>query len=142
MLSKRTDPVNYCPLKVFEYFPYYSSRAHKYTNENKSKIRNVQFKQTYFNFLFEEVCYQSEAKKEGKRSSGFGLALCYYLLLQDRVDEASSVFKTLSEGEKKQQEIQFDYIECFLDMYEGYPSFSKARSISQKYVNYPILRWK
>lgn len=32
------------PLKVLEYYPYYSSRAHKYENANKTKIRNVEFK--------------------------------------------------------------------------------------------------
>lgn len=27
-------------IPIFEYFPYYSSRAHKFLNENKSTIRN------------------------------------------------------------------------------------------------------
>ncbi len=78
-------------LKVFEYYPYYSSRTHKYSNENKSKIRNVEFKETYYKFLFEEIVYFKGAQK-----ANFKLATAYFLLLQDRVDEASKIIKTLS----------------------------------------------
>jgi hypothetical protein len=49
--TKARKPCTTTTLKVFEYFPYYSSRAHKYQNENKSKIRNVEFKETYYRFL-------------------------------------------------------------------------------------------
>jgi hypothetical protein len=31
-------------IPIFEYFPYYSNRTHKFLNESKSTIRNVQFK--------------------------------------------------------------------------------------------------
>lgn len=45
-MGKKTpnSQLNDQSLRVFEYYPYYSSRAHKYENANKSKIRNVEFK--------------------------------------------------------------------------------------------------
>jgi hypothetical protein len=43
-MSKNKNPLSEtlenC-IEIFEYYPYYSSRVHKYSNENKSKIRNV-----------------------------------------------------------------------------------------------------
>lgn len=27
-------------------------------------------------------------------------------------------------------------------MYKGYPSFSKARKVAEKYVNYPVKSWQ
>ena len=60
--SRKKYPLKHEPLRVFEYFPYYSSRAHKYQNDAKSKIRNVQFKQTYYGFLFDNICYPYQDK--------------------------------------------------------------------------------
>lgn len=64
------------------------------------------------------------------------------MLLQDRVDEATKLIKVLTEKEIKNHQIQFDYIQCFIDMYEGYPNFSIARKISEKYLNFPVLNWR
>lgn len=33
-----------------------------------------------------------------------------------------------------QYKLQYDYLLCFLDMYEGSPSFAKARKISEEYT--------
>lgn len=120
---------------MFEYFPYYSTRAHKYMNGSKSKIRNVQFKETYYQFLFDQLCYQSE------KGANFQLAAAYYLLLQDRIDEAALLLKK-TKGEEKNHEIQYDYMACFIDMYQGYPSFNEARKLCEKYSAYPILNWR
>lgn len=37
--------------------------------------------------------------------------------------------------------LQFDYIECFIDIYKEYPTFAQARKIVQKYTNYPVKTW-
>lgn len=44
MIGNKAPLLESVPLKVLEYYPYYSSRAHKYENEKKSKIRNIEFK--------------------------------------------------------------------------------------------------
>ncbi len=63
-------------------------------------------------------------------SSAEKTAFAYYLLLQDKIDECSAVFKTLSESERKAHEIQTDYLACYLSMYQDYPNFTTAQSIS------------
>ena len=50
--SKRISDPNPFKINVFEYYPYYSMRTHKFLNENKTTIRNVEFKKTYFTYLF------------------------------------------------------------------------------------------
>lgn len=70
------------------------------------------------------------------------MAFIYYLLLQDRIDEAQSLLSQIDEPARTEHELQFDYIECFIDMYKGYPTFSKARKISEKYLNYPVKSWQ
>lgn len=75
-------------------------------------------------------------------SSRSRITFVYYLLLQDRIDEAQTILDLVPEAHKNEHRIQFDYIECFIDMYKGYPSFSKARKISQNYVDYPVKSWK
>lgn len=63
---------------IFEYFPYYSSRTHKFANESKSTIRNVQLKETYSKFLYLSVL-------KNQFNSSLKLSFVYYLLLQDRI---------------------------------------------------------
>lgn len=50
--------------------------------------------------------------------------------------------KTLGEEDKKIHQLQFDYLESFLDMYEGFPNFTKARKICAEYTEYPVLSWR
>lgn len=123
-------------MPIFEYHPYYSNRAHKYLNENKTTIKNLQFKKNYFKFLFIGILTNNF-------STEFKLGLVYYFLLQDRIDEASNFYETrITKMEKDQHKLQVDYIECFFDMYKGYPTFEKARKIVQSYLNYPVISWR
>lgn len=122
-------------MPIFEYFPYYSSRAHKFLNSNKSTIRNSEFKKSYENFLV--VSLVTEPTSARSR-----VTFIYYLLLQDRIEEAYTLLQNVSQKDKEEHEIQFDYIESFLDMYKGYPNFNKARKISQKYLDYPVETWR
>jgi hypothetical protein len=66
------------------------------------------------------------------------------LILQDRIEEAETIFKKLKLITKSPNypQIQCDYISCFLDIYTGYPNFAVAREISSKYIDYPITQWK
>ena len=44
--------------------------------------------------------------------------------------------------ERSNHQLQVDYFECFLNMYEDYPNFSKARKLTQQYVDYPVIGWR
>jgi hypothetical protein len=49
--ANRGEKLRTADVPLFEYFPYFSRRTHKFSDENKSTIRNVQFKETYNRFL-------------------------------------------------------------------------------------------
>jgi hypothetical protein len=99
-----TDPENdLTHLQAFEYFPYYSRRAHQFLNENKSTIRNDQFKKTYFMFLFTSLFNEPT-------SSRARISFIYFLLLQDRIVEADSLLSTLDDKSLNEHRLQFDYI--------------------------------
>ena len=55
------------------------------------------------------------------------IVLIYYLLLQDRIDEAKTILETVNKEIREECPLQLDYIECFIDICQGYPSFAKAR---------------
>lgn len=81
-------------LPIFEYFPYYSSRAHKFLNENKSTIRNREFKATYYCYLFASLFSNPTTPRSR-------IVFIYYLLLQDRIDEAHNVLSFVSDVQKQ-----------------------------------------
>ena len=67
------------------------------------------------------------------------LAATYYLLLQDRVDEAVAYF-TQVDPAKIATPMQYDYCRAYLDFYTQ--EFPRARTIALKYANHPVDRWK
>jgi hypothetical protein len=124
-------------LPIFEYYPYYSRRAHKFADENKSTIRVQEFRENYARFLFNGIFTSST------KHPHYALTFIYYLLLQDRIAEARTLFNGVAQNDRKLFKVQYDYIACFLDMYEGASTDYKiAREISEKYREYPVLSWR
>lgn len=72
--------------QIFEYFPLSSNRAHKFMNQEKSTILNREFKETYRNFLI--AIFMAGGATSDKQL----LTFSYYLLLQDRVQDAARIF--------------------------------------------------
>jgi len=70
--------------------------------------------------------------------------LTYYLLLQDRIDEAMKIFKRITMTGKEDEEfkLQYDYFAAYLDFYSEDHKFQRARDICIKYLNYPVLSWR
>jgi hypothetical protein len=108
-------------------------------NAEKSKILNQQLRTTYEEFLG-YIVVQANPLPE------VYIAWCYYLLLQERIDEALQVFRQkLAAREGKAPivaSIQYDYLASYLDFYEGYPNFVRARQLSAKYLQYPVASWR
>jgi hypothetical protein len=63
----------------------------------------------------------------------------YYLLLQDRIEEAQAAFSRVN-PDLVPTKIQYDYCAAYMALYEENPS--KARSIAAKYVAHPVDRWR
>ncbi|KRX08037.1 hypothetical protein PPERSA_06215 [Pseudocohnilembus persalinus] len=122
-------------LQLLEYHPLLNSRVHL-LNSDKANITNKQLKNTYKNFLE----YLSE--KGGNSDQTDKLGLVYYLLLQERVEEAIKIFQKISVQPSLGGQLQYDYMAAYLDFYQGYPNFTRAREIIEKYLDYPIIAWR
>lgn len=67
------------------------------------------------------------------------LALVYYMLLQNRIEDAIMHFVKI-DASTLECKLQHDYFAAYLDMTQG--KFEEADSRSQKYVNTPNPRWR
>jgi hypothetical protein len=67
------------------------------------------------------------------------LAVTYYLALQDRVTEALARFSQIKREDVHAQ-LQYDYIQAYLGMYEG--KHDQARKIATTYKEHPVPRWR
>ncbi|MEK7470009.1 MAG: hypothetical protein AAB074_21790 [Planctomycetota bacterium] len=71
------------------------------------------------------------------------LAVTYYLLLQDRVDEALATFDELQlrpERAKRVEGLQYDYLKVYADFCREKPS--DARDLAQRHKDHPVDRWR
>ncbi len=67
------------------------------------------------------------------------MAVTYYLLLQDRVEEALGFFRRVN-PDRLPTRLQYDYFTAYLDFYN--PDPQQAGAIVQRYADYPVDRWR
>ena len=123
--------------KLLEFHPMINSRVHLLANE-KSNIMNIQLKEQYQAYI-SYLCELNELAPQHR------LGLVYYLLLQDRIEEAIKIFAEIDSKTvfaEKTINLQYDYFTAYLDFYTGYPNFKLAREICEKYLDYPVLSWR
>ena len=126
-----------------EYNPLFNARKHPFGNKNEktgTNIANKEFNETYTKFIVDLLSLKELRIKEK-------LQLTYYLILQDRIDDAFEVFKKIKSEEvehnkNKNYKIQYDYIYAYLDFCFGYPEFQIAKSICNKYKDFPLTYWQ
>ena len=128
------DSNNYNINNHFDYHPIINARAHLL--DKKTSILNVEFKSTYQKFIISLLFKKTFSNKEILR-------LSYYLILQDRIDEALKIFKKIDKDQSDfpNIEIQYHYISAYLDFYIGYPEFNLAKEICKKYKNLPLSQY-
>eukprot|EP01102_Stenamoeba_stenopodia_P015972 TRINITY_DN5520_c0_g2_i1.p1 TRINITY_DN5520_c0_g2~~TRINITY_DN5520_c0_g2_i1.p1 ORF type:complete len:1028 (+),score=230.10 TRINITY_DN5520_c0_g2_i1:400-3084(+) len=123
-------------LPHLEYDNILNRRAHQLGG--KKHIADVSLRQQYQSFL-ENLCFKPSLCKSDL------LAAIYYLLLQDRIEEALTLFNRVEVVKKETTDtqelrLQLDYLRCYLDFFSEDPKV--ARTIAPKYTDYPILRWR
>ena len=126
-----------------EYNPLYNARKHPFGNKNEktgTSIANKELNETYTKFIIDLLSLRELRIKER-------LQLAYYLILQDRMDDAFEVFKKIKpedveKSDSKNYKIQYDYLYAYLDFCFGYPEFKIAKSICNKYKEFPLTHWK
>jgi hypothetical protein len=124
------DPVIRHQYEHLEYKPLINARAHS-LGQNR-QIVNARFHEQYHHMLH-NLTYR------GKLSDDDLLAVTYYLLLQDRVDEAQSSFAQIK-ADKLATRMQYDYCAAYLDMFMDEPK--KVRALVATYSNHPVERWR
>jgi hypothetical protein len=124
------DPVGRHQFEHLEYRPILNARAHSLGHVRQ--IVNGPFQQQYERFM-KTLTYRPKLNDDDL------LAVSYYLLLQDRVEEALTTFAQVNPA-KVATQIQYDYCAAYLDLFSD--DVRKARSIVAKYGNYPVERWK
>src|SRR5205823_15024619 len=62
------------------------------------------------------------------------LATTYYLLLQDRIEEALAAFERV-DADKVATKLQYDYCAAYLDLFNDEPA--KAPALATRYASYP-----
>lgn len=124
------NPVVFGQYEHLEYKPLINARAHSLGQARQ--IVNDRLLEQYQRFL-KTLSYRT------KLNDADLLAATYYLLLQDRVEEALVYFSQVDPA-KIATAMQYDYCRAYLDFYtQEYP---QARTIALKYANHPVDRWK
>ena len=125
-------------LNHLDYYPILKNRVFKLP---KSKsILTLQLRDTYEDYISYLITLPHINDYEYMR-------LCYYLILQQRIKEATSIFEKINKknivGDNLTSlELQYDYLTAYLDFSNGYPKFEKAREITKKYKDMTISSWK
>jgi len=124
------DPVARKSYQHLEYSPLVNARAH--TVGKRREIVNERLAAQYQEFLG-ILSYRSQPDNDDL------LGVTYYLLLQDRIEEAQRFFARV-DGKAAATKVQYDYLQAYLDFYT--PEHKQARRIAEAYRNYPVDRWR
>ena len=124
------DPVARKAYQQLDYRPLVNARAHQLGQ--RRQIVNDRFHGQYHQLL-KILSYRSDLDDAEL------MAVTYYLLLQDRVDEALGAFSRMR-AERLATRLQYDYFAAYLAMVREQPQ--QARDIVAKYAQYPVDRWR
>ncbi|MBX9585368.1 MAG: hypothetical protein K2X87_34100, partial [Gemmataceae bacterium] len=124
------DLVDRFAFEHLEYSPVVNARAHGLGN--RRQIVNDRLNEQYHRFL-KTLTYRPGLSDADR------LAVVYYLVVQDRVDEALATFATVSR-DAVATKVQYDYCAAYLAVSEGNPS--RAASIAAGYETHPVDRWR
>jgi hypothetical protein len=124
------DPVARHTYEHLEYKPLVNARAHALGK--RRQIVNDRLFEQYHRFL-KVLSYHKELTDTDLA------AVTYYLLLQDRIDEAFETFARVNR-DRVTTKMQYDYCAAYLQMFDG--DLKQARTIALGYANYPVDRWR
>jgi len=124
------DPVDRKTYQHLEYKPLVNARTHGLGK--RRQILNDRFFDQYDRFLTVLSCRPVLTQDDL-------LAVAYYLLLQDRTDDALRFFKRVDATTPVTRN-QYDYLQVYLDFCLGEPG--PARTIAARYKDYPVPTWR
>jgi len=124
------DPVARHHYEHLEYKPLVNARIHSLGQ--RRQIVNARLHEQYHRFL-KTLSYRNSLSAEDR------LAVIYYMLLQDRIEEALANFAQV-DRDRIATKLQYDYCAAYLDLCGEEPQ--KARAIAVQYAGHPVDRWR
>ncbi len=124
------DPSEQMSYEHLDYKPLVVARSHRLGP--KRLILNSSLA-TQYNRLLNNIAHRKAIR------NGEQLELCYYLILQNRIDEAIEWFEKV-DSQQLATRMQYDYFNAYLGFYRG--QYENAAQIANRYVEYPVLMWK
>jgi hypothetical protein len=124
------DPVARNQYEHLEYKPLVNARAHSLGNRRQivNDALHAQYHKLLTNLTYSNTLSDTDT-----------LAVVYYLLLQDRIEEACDAFTRVN-PDKIATRMQYDYCAAYLEMFKDEPK--KARAIATPYLFHPVDRWR
>ena len=124
------DPVERKAYQHLELDPLVHQRAHQLGSQRK--LGNADLARQYGSLL-NLLGYTPQLGSED------WLAVTYYLLLQDRIEEALAAFAKIDAAQITEK-VQFDYLAAYLCFFTG--DTAKARGLAERYRDYPVPHWQ
>lgn len=126
----QVDPIARHTYEHLEYKPVVNARTHALGN--RRQIVNSAILQQYHSLL-KQLSYTKVLDDTNQ------LAVVYYLLLQDRIEEAEEAFARVN-PERVTTRLQYDYCSAYLAMYQA--DVERAKAIALRYANHPVDHWR
>lgn len=123
-------PVERHSYQHLDYKPLVNARTHRLGQQRQ--IVNAKFHEQYHASL-RQLAYQRTLSDDDL------MIVTYYLLLQDRIEEAISTFARVN-PDRLPTRLQHDYFTAYLDFFTDKPT--KAAALAAKYADYPVDRWR
>ncbi len=124
------DPIDRNWYQHREYWPLTNARSHRLGPQRK--ILNPDFFQQYQELL-------SILAHRRKLDDEHHLVVTYYMLLQDRIEQALRHFDA-TELDRLNSKVQYAYCDAYLDMYRGQPE--SAATKAGVWIDYPVDHWR
>ena len=124
------EPVERYTYQHRDYRPLVNARAHQLGR--RRQILNDRFHHQYHELL-------AILAHQPKLDDADQMAVLYYLLLQDRVEESLALFEKIQPNRLKTR-LQYDYFAAYLDFYT--PGQEVAEEIALRYADHPVDRWR
>ncbi|MFH0945456.1 MAG: hypothetical protein V2A76_09700, partial [Planctomycetota bacterium] len=126
----KIDPIERRAYQHVEYDPLFNGRAHPFGK--RREILNPDLARQYQQLL-RILAYRPRLDDTD------WMSVTYYLLLQDRFEEALSSFARV-DAARLPMALQYDYMRAYMDFFSK--DHALARGIAERYRQYPVERWR
>ncbi len=123
-------PIDRRMYEFLEYSPLVQGRIHPLRSE--TEILNPTFKEQYLGLL-RVLSYQRDTNPTQR------LSIVYYMILQNRIEEAIARFAKIDAGQVESQ-LQYDYLAGYLALHRG--DYEMASKVAQSHAEHPVPRWR